>query len=102
MIVWRNIRKTCTHCLSASQNERRNDPASGKLYGEQLGFTCAACHTGHIEYKNVAFALTADPPWSISENLNEPSAWRSAIRLDSVSFWALCRRGREAEQGSGR
>ena len=30
------------------------DPTSGKEYPDQLGFTCAACHTGHIEYKNVS------------------------------------------------
>jgi RoxA-like, cytochrome c-like len=30
------------------------DPATGEEYPEQLGFTCSACHTGHIEYKNVS------------------------------------------------
>jgi hypothetical protein len=34
--------------------KRGADPTSGEEYPDQLGFTCAACHTGHIEYKNVS------------------------------------------------
>ena len=38
-----------------------NDPATGKRYGDQLGFTCAACHTGHVEYKNVSLRFDGGP-----------------------------------------
>ena len=38
-----------------------NDPASGKPYPEQIGFTCAACHTGHVEYKNVSLRFDGGP-----------------------------------------
>ena len=38
-----------------------DDPESGKPYAEQLGFTCAACHTGHVEYKNVSLRFDGGP-----------------------------------------
>src|SRR5262249_40844375 len=37
------------------------DPATGEPYASQLGFTCAACHTGHIEYKNVSIRFDGGP-----------------------------------------
>ncbi len=37
------------------------DPATGDPYPELLGFTCAACHTGHIEYKNVSVRFDGGP-----------------------------------------
>jgi hypothetical protein len=37
------------------------DPATGKEYADQLGFTCAACHTGHIEYRNVSIRFDGGP-----------------------------------------
>jgi hypothetical protein len=30
------------------------DPVTGELLPDQLGFTCAACHTGQIEYKGIS------------------------------------------------
>ena len=37
------------------------DPASGAPYPELLGFTCAACHTGHVEYRNVSIRFDGGP-----------------------------------------
>ena len=37
------------------------DPASGEAYPELLGFTCAACHTGHLEYRNVSVRFDGGP-----------------------------------------
>lgn len=37
------------------------DPETGQPYPAQLGFTCAACHTGHIEYKNVSIRFDGGP-----------------------------------------
>jgi hypothetical protein len=37
------------------------DPATGESYPAQLGFTCAACHTGHIEYKNISIRFDGGP-----------------------------------------
>ena len=37
------------------------DPETGRPYPAQLGFTCAACHTGHIEYKNVSIRFDGGP-----------------------------------------
>lgn len=38
-----------------------DDPTTGKPYPAQIGFTCAACHTGHIEYKNVSIRFDGGP-----------------------------------------
>jgi mono/diheme cytochrome c family protein len=37
------------------------DPATGEPYPELLGLTCAACHTGHIEYRNVSVRFDGGP-----------------------------------------
>ncbi|MBX3501751.1 MAG: cytochrome c [Alphaproteobacteria bacterium] len=37
------------------------DPETGRPYPAQLGFTCAACHTGHIEYRNVSIRFDGGP-----------------------------------------
>jgi len=37
------------------------DPETGKPYTAQLGFTCAACHTGHIRYNNVSIRFDGGP-----------------------------------------
>lgn len=37
------------------------DPTTGEPYEEQIGLTCAACHTGHLEYKNVSIRFDGGP-----------------------------------------
>jgi mono/diheme cytochrome c family protein len=37
------------------------DPTTGQPYPSQVGFTCAACHTGHIEYNNVSIRFDGGP-----------------------------------------
>jgi hypothetical protein len=37
------------------------DPTTGGRYEDQLGLTCAACHTGHLEYKNVSIRFDGGP-----------------------------------------
>jgi len=37
------------------------DPTTGEGIPAQIGFTCAACHTGHIEYKNVSIRFDGGP-----------------------------------------
>ncbi|MET4072403.1 mono/diheme cytochrome c family protein [Bradyrhizobium sp. S3.2.6] len=37
------------------------DPATGGSYEDQIGLTCAACHTGHLEYKNVSLRFDGGP-----------------------------------------
>lgn len=38
-----------------------NDPTTGVRYEDQIGLTCAACHTGHLEYKNVSIRFDGGP-----------------------------------------
>jgi mono/diheme cytochrome c family protein len=38
-----------------------SEPDTGKPYPAQLGFTCAACHTWHIEYNNVSIRFDGGP-----------------------------------------
>jgi hypothetical protein len=33
------------------------DPVTGKMLPDQLGLTCAACHTGHLEYNGVSLRI---------------------------------------------
>lgn len=37
------------------------DPTTGDKYEDQLGLTCAACHTGHLEYNNVSIRFDGGP-----------------------------------------
>ncbi|WP_271575668.1 di-heme-cytochrome C peroxidase [Bradyrhizobium sp. CCBAU 11361] len=37
------------------------DPMTGAPYEDQIGLTCAACHTGHLEYKNVSIRFDGGP-----------------------------------------
>jgi hypothetical protein len=37
------------------------DPVSGKDLPDQIGLTCAACHTGHLEYKGVSLRIDGGP-----------------------------------------
>ncbi|BFU90801.1 MAG: hypothetical protein NTAFB01_19880 [Nitrospira sp.] len=42
--------------LPASQ-----DPVTGEMQPDQLGFTCAACHTGQIEYRGTSLRIDGAP-----------------------------------------
>jgi len=33
------------------------DPATGQMLPDQVGLTCAACHTGHLEYKGTSLRI---------------------------------------------
>ncbi|MBB4383500.1 cytochrome c [Bradyrhizobium sp. SBR1B] len=37
------------------------DPTTGAQYEDQIGLTCAACHTGHLEYRNVSIRFDGGP-----------------------------------------
>ena len=37
------------------------EPATGEPYPAQLGFTCAACHTGQIRYRDVSVRFDGGP-----------------------------------------
>ena len=37
------------------------DPRSGEPLPDQIGFTCAACHTGHLEYNGVSLRIDGAP-----------------------------------------
>lgn len=37
------------------------DPVSGNKLPDQIGFTCAACHTGHLEYGGVSLRIDGAP-----------------------------------------
>jgi len=37
------------------------NPTTGEFYEDQIGLTCAACHTGHLEYKNVSIRYDGGP-----------------------------------------
>jgi len=37
------------------------DPVKDKPLPDQIGFTCAACHTGHLEYKGVSLRIDGAP-----------------------------------------
>lgn len=37
------------------------DPTTGKKLQDQIGFTCAACHTGHLEYNGVGLRIDGAP-----------------------------------------
>jgi hypothetical protein len=41
--------------------EAGTDPATGEPYPAQIGFTCAACHTGHLRYKDVSLRFDGGP-----------------------------------------
>ena len=37
------------------------DPVTGQMQPDQLGFTCAACHTGQIEYRGTSLRIDGAP-----------------------------------------
>jgi mono/diheme cytochrome c family protein len=37
------------------------DPMTGKPAGDRLGFTCAACHTGHLTYQGTSIRVDGGP-----------------------------------------
>ena len=47
--------------VSAKPDEGLAGPGSGAEWGERIGLTCAACHTGHIHYKGVSLRFDGGP-----------------------------------------
>ena len=45
------------------------DPATGQVFEDGLGLTCAACHTGHIMYKGTELRIDGAPAMIDLENL---------------------------------
>lgn len=37
------------------------DPATGEMLPDQIGFTCAACHTGQMDYKGISIRVDGAP-----------------------------------------
>ncbi len=37
------------------------DPTTNAKYPDQIGLTCSACHTGHLEYRNVSLRFDGGP-----------------------------------------
>src|SRR5262245_32925107 len=70
-----------------------NEPASGAPFREQLGFTCAACHTGHVEYKNVSLRFDGGPAMV---NLGEVE--RAVGLAIGYTLWIPTRFGRFADE----
>jgi hypothetical protein len=53
----------------------RSDPKTGEMLPDQIGFTCAACHTGHMTYNGVALRIDGGPA------ITDLSKFRKAIGL---------------------
>lgn len=47
------------------------DPVTGTALPDQIGLTCAACHTGHIEYKGVSLRFDGGPAATNIHQLGE-------------------------------
>jgi mono/diheme cytochrome c family protein len=72
------------------------DPKNG-LFQDRIGLTCAACHTGHIEYKNVSLRFDGG---AAAINLQE---YEKAIALALVyTKYLPCRFGRFADNILGK
>ena len=41
--------------------ENARDPVTGEKLPDQIGFTCAACHSGHLEYNGVSLRIDGAP-----------------------------------------
>ena len=85
--------------------QKGTDPTSGEPYEDQLGLTCAACHTGHLEYKNVSIQFDGGPSMvnlgeveraiglSIGYTLKIPGRFsRFASRLEEIQGHAIDRK----------
>lgn len=51
------------------------DPVTGEKLPDQIGFTCAACHTGHLEYQGVSLRIDGAPAMTNLGKLREVLAW---------------------------
>ena len=61
------------------KNEPVEDPITGKdLDYDQIGFTCAACHTGHLEYNGVSLRIDGAPA------VTDLDKFRTALGLSLV------------------
>ncbi len=47
------------------------DPVTGKELPAQIGFTCAACHTGHLEYKGISLRIDGAPAMTDLDKLRK-------------------------------
>lgn len=56
--------------LPASQ-----DPVTGEMQPDQIGFTCAACHTGQIEYRGTSLRIDGAPA------ITDLGKFRNALEL---------------------
>lgn len=61
------------------------DPTTGKMLPDQVGLTCAACHTGHLEYNGVSLRIDgANAASSLGDLTNTLGA---ALLLTDVLPW---------------
>ncbi len=72
------------------------DPRSGAPLPDQIGFTCAACHTGHLEYDGVSLRIDGAPA------VTDLGKFRDALGLALVyTKYVPFRFGRFAERVLG-
>ncbi len=51
------------------------DPVTGEMQPDQIGFTCAACHTGQIEYRGISLRIDGAPA------MTDLGKFRNAVAL---------------------
>jgi len=51
------------------------DPVTGEMLPDQIGFTCAACHTGQIEYRGTSLRIDGAPA------ITDLGKFRNALEL---------------------
>ena len=51
------------------------DPVTGEMQPDQLGFTCAACHTGQIEYRGTSLRIDGAPAMTDLGSFAMRSGW---------------------------
>ncbi len=61
------------------------DPTTGKMLPDQVGLTCAACHTGHLEYNGVSLRIDGGNAASSLQQLT--STLGAALLLTDVLPW---------------
>ena len=72
------------------------DPVTGQELPAQIGFTCAACHTGHLEYNGVSLRIDGAPA------VTDLDKFRTALGLSLVyTKYVPFRFGRFADQVLG-
>lgn len=61
------------------------DPTTGKMLPDQVGLTCAACHTGHLEYNGVSLRIDGGNAATSLSQLT--TALGGALLLTDVLPW---------------